>query len=209
MNKNIIITIGRQNGSGGREIGKKLADLLGFAFYDKELIQLTAQKSGIHENICKNSEETATNSLLYSLSTAAWGGAPLGTELPITDRIFIAQSEIIKQLAAEKSCVIVGRCADDVLKHHPNCISVFIHANLPFRVDRMVHLYHLSEEKAEKEVKRMDKKRANYYSYFTDKKWNNMENYSLTINSSDLGIDGCVELLKNIVQQRQKQLENK
>lgn len=213
MNKNIVIAIGRQNGSGGREIGKKLADQLGISFYDKQLIQMTAEKSGIHEDICEASEETATNSLLYTLSTSGnlWGGgrAPMGSELPVTDRIFIAQSEIIKQLARQESCVIVGRCADDLLRNHPNCIRVFIHADLKYRTERMVRLYGLSEEKAEKQVIRMDKKRANYYNYFTDSKWGMAENYTLTLDSSQLGIEGCIGVLKYLAEQRRMELDAK
>ncbi|MGI5958046.1 MAG: AAA family ATPase [Massiliimalia sp.] len=212
MNKNIVIAIGRQNGSGGREIGKKLADQLGIPFYDKQLIQMTAEKSGIHEDICQASEETATNSLLYTLSTSGnlWGGRmPMGSELPVTDRIFIAQSEIIKNLAKEQSCVIVGRCADDILRNNPNCIRVFIHADLKYRTERMVRLYGLSEEKAERQVIRMDKKRANYYNYFTDSKWGLAENYTLTLDSAQLGIDGCIGVLKYLVEQKRAALENK
>lgn len=205
MSKNIVITIARQNGSGGREIGKRLADALGISFYDKELIQMTAQKSGIHENICKESEETATNSLLYTLSTGGnfWGSRiPMGNDLPITDRIFIAQSEIIKRIASEESCVIVGRCADDILRSNPNCIRVFIHADLKYRVNRMIRLHQLSEEKAERAVKRMDKKRANYYNYFTDRKWGIAENYTITINSAEVGIENAVEILKLLFEQK-------
>lgn len=205
MSKNIIITIGRQNGSGGREVGKKLADALGIAFYDKELIQMAAKKAGIHEGLCEEVEETPTNSLLYTLSTGSsmWGGrVPIGAELPITDRIFIAQAEIIKEFAKQGSCVIVGRCADDILKNNPNCIKVFIHADIRYRMERMERLHHLDEEKALKTIRKMDKKRANYYNYYTDRKWGDAGGYTICLNSSELGIDGCVEILKSIVEKR-------
>lgn len=207
MSKNIIITIGRQNGSGGREIGKKLADALGIDFYDKELIQMAAKKTGIHEELCEEVEETPTNSLLYTLSTGAslWGGrVPVGSELPLTDRIFIAQAEVIKQLAREGSCVIVGRCADDILKNNPNCIKVFIHADMRYRLERMERLHDMNEEKALRAIRRMDKKRANYYNYYTDRKWGDVNGYTICLNSGELGIDGCVEILKNIAEEKRQ-----
>lgn len=207
MGKNIVITIGRQNGSGGHEIGKRVAEELGIDFYDKSLIQMAAQKCGIHEDIAKESEETATSSLLYTLSTSAvfWNG--METELPVTDRIYIAQAEIIKRVSGQTSCVIVGRCADDILRKNPNCIRAFIHADMSFRLKRMEDLHHLSEERAMREIKRMDKKRANYYNYFTDHKWGAMDNYTVSINSAELGIDGAVSLLKHLYQEKKALLD--
>lgn len=213
MSQNIIITIGRQNGSGGREIGKKLANKLGIPFYDKELIQMAAKKCGIDESIAKENEETATNSLLYSLSTGAatiWNsGIVVESDLPLTDRIYIAQSEIIRKLASENSCVIVGRCADQVLKNNPNCINVFIHADLDFRVNRMTNLHNLTEERAVKQIKRMDKKRGNYYNYFTDKKWGDLKTYNITLDSSKLGIDLIVDILEKIYNDRKDKIHNR
>lgn len=206
MKQNIIITIGRQNGSGGREVGKKLAEKLGIPFYDKELIQMAAKKCGIDETIAKENEETATNSLLYSLSTGAatiWNsGILLESDLPLTDRIYIAQSEIIRKFASEGDCVIVGRCADEVLKNNPNCINVFIHADINYRVNRMTHLHNLTEEKAIKQIKRMDKKRSNYYNYFTDKKWGDLQTYNVTLDTSKFGIDLTVDILEKIYKDR-------
>lgn len=201
MAKNIIIAIARQNGSGGREVGQRLAEELGISFYDKELIQLTAKKSGIQEKICEESEETATNSLLYTIAIGGniWGGNNvLEHELPITDRIFIAQAGIIKKIAQEESAVIVGRCADDILRNSANCIKVFVYADMQFRMQRMETLHGISEEKAIRQIRRMDKKRANYYNYFTDKKWGQVDNYTLAINTAEVGIDGAVEIIKSL-----------
>lgn len=206
MAKNIVIAIARQNGSGGREVGKRLAEELGISFYDKELIQLTAQKSGIQEKICEEAEETATNSLLYTIALGGniWGGNNLlEHELPITDRIFIAQAGIIKRIAQEESAVIVGRCADDILRNSPNCIKVFIYADLQYRMQRIETLHGVNEEKAIREIRRMDKKRANYYNYFTDKKWGQVENYTLAINTAEVGVDGAVDMIKSLYAHKQ------
>lgn len=213
MKQNVIITIGRQNGSGGREVGKKLAEKLGIPFYDKELIQMAAKKCGIDETIAQENEETATNSLLYSLSTGAatiWNsGIVLESDLPLTDRIYIAQSEIIRKVAMEGSCVIVGRCADEVLRNNPNCINVFIHADMNYRVNRMTQLHNLTEEKSIKQIKRMDKKRSNYYNYFTDKKWGDLKTYNITLDTSKFGIDLAVEILEKIYNDRKAKISAK
>jgi len=201
MKKKVIVAIGRQFGSGGREIGKRLADELDIPFYDKALIQLTAKQSGIHEELLELSEETATNSLLYSLSTGAalWGHRGfVDQELPLTDRIFIAQSEVIRKLADEGSCVIVGRCADDILREDPDCIRVFIHSSMAHRITRIEQVRGLDEDKAVKEIKKMDKKRSAYYQYFTDKKWGQSDLYTISINSGEIGVEPAVELLKTI-----------
>lgn len=207
MAKNIVIAIARQNGSGGREVGKRLAEELGISFYDKELIQLTAQKSGIQESICEEAEETATNSLLYTIAIGGniWGGNNmLERDLPITDRIFIAQAGIIKKIAQEESAVIVGRCADDILRNSPNCIKVYIYADMQFRLNRIGKIQGISDEKAVREIRRMDKKRANYYNYFTDKKWGQVENYTLAINTAEVGVDGAFEIIKRLYQHKQE-----
>lgn len=209
MSKHIIITIGRLNGSGGREIGETLARELGISFYDKQLIQLAAQKCGIQEDIAMESEETATNSLLYSLSMGGslWSGrSMLESELPITDRLFIAQSGIIKNISGNESCVIVGRCADDVLRSDINCINVFVHADVKFRLNRVEGLKDLSDDRALKELKRMDKKRGSYYNYFTDKKWGDMENYTICASSSQLGIRGVVDMIKSVYEKKTQEL---
>jgi cytidylate kinase len=205
MKKKVIVTIGRQFGSGGHEIGEKLANALAIPFYDKAIIQMTAKQSGIHEELCELSEETATNSLLYSLSTGAtlWGQRGYTeNDLPLTDRIFIAQADVIRQLANQGSCVIVGRCADDILRENPDCIRVFIHASMPFRMNRIEEVRGLSEDKAIREIRKKDKKRASYYQYYTDKKWGYSENYTISLDSGEIGIDNAVEILKKMYELR-------
>lgn len=205
MKKKVIVTIGRQFGSGGHEIGEKLANALAIPFYDKAIIQMTAKQSGIHEELCELSEETATNSLLYSLSTGAtlWGQRGYTeNDLPLTDRIFIAQADVIRQLANQGSCVIVGRCADDILRENADCIRVFIHASMPFRMNRIEEVRGLSEDKAIREIRKKDKKRASYYQYYTDKKWGYSENYTISLDSGEIGIDNAVEILKKMYELR-------
>lgn len=205
MKKKVIVTIGRQFGSGGHEIGKRLAEALSIPFYDKAIIQMTAKQSGIHEELCELSEETATNSLLYSLSTGAtlWGQRGYTeNDLPLTDRIFIAQADVIRQLAENGSCVIVGRCADDILRENPDCIRVFIHASMPYRLSRIEEVRGLPADKAAKEIRKKDKKRASYYQYYTDKKWGFSENYTISLNSGEIGIDTAVLILKRLYELR-------
>ena len=182
MNK--IITITRQYGSGGREIGEKLAEKLGVKFYDKELITRAAKESGFAEVAFERAEEKATNSLLYSIAMGmnAYGSQDFGfSSLSIDDRIFLAQSNIIRKVAAEGPCVIVGRCADYILKEEPDMVSVFLQASLDFRIDRATKLYGITKEKAAEEVLKYDKRRANYYNYHTSEKWGSIGNYDLVL----------------------------
>lgn len=204
MNK--IITISRQAGSGGREIGKKLADELGIPYYDNEIIARAAKESGFSEEAFERAESKATNSLLYSIAMGmnAYGAHDIGyTQLSLDDRIYLAQSDVIRKVAEEGPCVIVGRCADYVLKDFPNVINIFIWATLPFRVKRAVELDKVAPEKAEDSVLRMDKRRANYYSYHANDKWGKVYNYNLSIQSDFAGIDETVKIIKNFVEQQE------
>ncbi|MBR6396284.1 MAG: cytidylate kinase-like family protein [Lachnospiraceae bacterium] len=201
MNK--IITISRQFGSGGREIGKKLADALGIPFYDNEIISRAAKESGFSEAAFEKAESKATNSLLYSIAMGmnVYGTQDVGyTQLSLDDRIYLAQSDVIRKVADEGPCVIVGRCADYVLKDRKNVINIFIWASLPFRVQRAIDIENVSPEKAEDSVLRMDKRRANYYSYHANDKWGKVYNYNLSIQSDFAGIDKTVEVIKLFVE---------
>lgn len=196
MNK--IITISRQFGSGGREIGAKLAEKLGIPFYDNELITRAAKESGFSVAAFENAEKKATNSLLYSIAMGmnAFGNQDIGfTHLSLDDQIYLAQSNVIRKVAAEGPCVIIGRCADYVLRNHPNVVHVFIWADLEFRKERAVNLYHLDKSKAEDEILKYDKRRANYYNYHANEKWGKAENYHLSIKSNYAGIDNSVECI--------------
>lgn len=200
----MVITISRQYASGGHEIGEKLAKKLGFKFYDKELIYKAAEMSGISPDILKDIDEKAANSLLYSLSLGAaniTGGIMRTEQLPLNDRVFIAQQRIIKQYANE-DCVIVGRCADYVLREHKNCIKLFVYADLDFRRERAVNIEGISEGEVNTFISKKDKTRANYYNYYTDSKWSDFNNYDFCINSAFLGIDNTVSVIERILNLR-------
>ncbi len=196
--KNRIITIGRQYGSGGREIGRRVAKRLGIAFYDKELLDLAAEKSGIHPDVIRQAEEQPTNSLLYSLvvGTANIKGAATGPlNVPLTDQVFFAQADIIRSLAEKGDCVMIGRCADYVLREYPGCLSVFIHADMQTKVQRCLKYYGIDEATARERIRKIDKRRANYYNYFTDKTWGNTNSYDMSLDCGRFGVDGCAELI--------------
>ena len=194
MNK--VITIGRQFGSGGCEIGKRLAEKLGIEFYDKNIIEIAAEKSGINKKMFEEADEKH-NSFLYSLSMAHYGGlaSPVYLNDVIThDKLFLIQSNIIKELA-EKPCVIVGRCADDILKDYCKTLDVFVHADMDFRIDRISKLYELSKSSAETLIKKTDKGRKNYYDFYAHATWGSSATYDMSISSSVFGLDGCVDII--------------
>jgi len=199
MSDNIIITIGRQYGSGGREIGEKLAKSLGIAFYDKELLSVAAKESGMCKELFENNDEKPTNSFLYSLVMGNYGS----TDLPLNHKIFLAQFDAIKKIAKENSCVIVGRCADYALENYPNCTNIFIHSDMASRIKRATTLYAIEPLKAEDTINKIDKKRAKYYNFYSSKNWGTASNYDLTFNSGLIGIDNCVKLIEEFVKMKQ------
>lgn len=202
------ITISRQFGSGGKEIGKALADKLGIDFYDKELISLAAKESGYDPKIFENVDERATNSLLYSLSMGLYsfgnGFSSMG-DLPVNDQLYMLQHKIIKKLANEKPCIFVGRCADYVLKDNPKCINIFLYADLDYRVNRTIERNGVDPDRAEQAVNKADKTRANYYSFYSGKKWGRPENYHLCINTGILTTNQCVDIITNYIENLEKQ----
>ena len=204
MDDRIIISIGRQYGSGGREIGKRLAEMFNIGFYDKELITLAARESGFSEEILKENDENHNGSFLYSLVMGTYTG---GDNLPLNHKLFLAQFDTIKKLASEKSCVIIGRCADYALEYNPNCLKVFVHADIDSRIKRAIDEYGVSPDKVEDVIKKTDKKRESYYNFYTGKKWGLMQNYDLTINSSFSGIDGAVAAIADVVRARYKSVK--
>lgn len=194
-----VITIGREFGSGGLDVGRMLSQKLGVKCYDKELLAMAAKESGLCQEIFENHDEKPTNSFLYSLvmdtySVSGYTSAPF-MDMPLNHKVFLAQFETIKNLAKKESCIIVGRCADYALAEYPNCISVFIHADMEFRVDHIMQTYGLSKEKASDMIHKTDKKRANYYNYYSSKKWGDSRSYHLTLDSSQLGFEGCCKMI--------------
>ncbi len=197
MNNKYVITIGRQFGSGGRAIGEKLAKKLSIPFYDKELISIAAKQSGISPEVFKSIDETAANSLLYSLSMGIYNlGGPLAMgDLPVNDKLYMLQHQIIKDLAAKEPCVFVGRCSDYVLKENPHTINIFIYADMEYRKKRAITVHNIEERRAETIINKTDKTRANYYSFYTGQKWGATQNYDLCIDSSKLSDDKIVDLI--------------
>ncbi len=200
MNQNKIITISRQYGSGGRIVAKKLADALGIPFYDNELITMAAEKTGLSVECFKDAEKTSIGNLFFSLTSLTPSIDSVG--LPLNEKIFLVQSQVIKEVAAEGPCVIVGRSANYVLEDNPNVVNVFLQADLPDRVKRAVEAYGQEAEHAEAMVIKTDKRRANYYNYFTGGKWGKAENYDLILNTSRMDLDKIVEVIKTYVSLR-------
>lgn len=198
-----VITISRQYGSGGREIGQKLSELWGIRFYDNELISRAAKESGYAESVFENAESRASSSLLYSIARGmtTYGNQELGySNLSLDDRVYLAQAEVIRKCAAEGPCVIVGRCADYILRKLDNVVNIFVYADLQFRAERAIRIDGMSTNRIEDEILRIDKRRANYHNFHTGEKWGRAENYALCINSSRVGIDNAVQVIKTYVE---------
>ena len=204
MNEKFVINIGRQLGSGGREIGEKLASQFGIAFYDKELIRLASKESGLGKEFFEKADEKESHSFI---------GGLLGLRTNISNEVYVnnylsnetffkIQSDVIRDLAEEKSCLFVGRCDDYILRDHPRCINVFITADTDDRVKRVVRDQQLTEEKAQEVIEKTDKKRSGYYNYFSNKVWGAAASYHLCINSSVLGIDETVAFISRFIEQK-------
>ena len=191
--KNAIVTISRQYGSGGRKVAEFLAKELNIPYYDNELISLAAEKSGISNSIFEDAEKQAGNNFLYILSRLGPTSQIYG--MPLSERIFSIQSNVIKDVADRGSCVILGRCADYVLRDYQNCVNVYTYASFPVRISRAVTEYSVNQENAEKEVRHVDKARETYYEYHTGKKWGNPGNYDIMINMDYLNPEQAAKLI--------------
>lgn len=208
MSGNYIITIGREYGSGGLEIGQKLAEKLGIKCYDKELINLVAEKKGFKKEILEKVDEKRGSSFLEP-SGSFFPSKP-SKNLPafgafgktMNDKAFLFESAVIRSLAESESCVIIGRCADMLLKDRENVLTVFIQAPKQARIKRLSDRLQLSEEMAEKEMRRIDKIRSSYYQFYTDRKWGDRNNFDLVISSAAFGIDNTVNYIKGIVENK-------
>ena len=205
MSKKIIITIARQFGSGGREIGEHISEILGIPLVDKELVKDAASKGELNEEIIRTSEETATNSLLYTL---AMGSNVLGTtmhfgyKMPINDRLFILQSEAIKEYAAKGSCVIIGRCADYVLREEPSLFRIFVYGDLDHRAARVRERHpEIKSSQVIDVINKTDKRRASYYNFYTGNKWGKYDNYDMAINSSTFGVLETAKIIAAAVEE--------
>lgn len=196
-----VITIGRQFGSAGHDIGELIAKELGWKLFDKELVELAAKKSNISESAVKQIDEKATSSLLYSLASGSYSvrgmAGPLYYEMPINDKLFLAQSEVIKDAAKEQNCVIIGRCADYVLDEDEDIdlTNVFIYAPQSWRVARVMKALGLTEKKAKERVVKTDKQRKTYYGYYANRDWGVMQNYDICIDSQKFGIERAAKMI--------------
>lgn len=206
MKGNLVITIGRQCGSGGKKIGEMLAEQLGIKCYDKELLNLAAKHSGLCEELFETHDEKPTSSFLYSLVMDTYSvgyASPSYLDMPINHKIFLAQFDSIKKLAEEESCVIIGRCADYALADYPNTATVFICGDDNVKIEYLKDLYKIDAAKAKEIMVKTDKKRASYYNYYSSKKWGDAKSYDLCINSSKLGFEGSVEIIKQFALAKQ------
>lgn len=188
--KNRVITISREFGSGGRTIGKQVAQELGIPCYDNELIKQIAVESGFDEHYIRDSEDS-TGGFLSNLANRSFGPTN-------EDYLWKVQYKIITELALKGPCVIVGRCADYILRDTADCLRVFIHADMKFRAERIVQVYGERDASPEQRLKEKDKRRAAYHRFYTDMKWGHAQNYDITLNSGTLGIDKCVEIVKDL-----------
>lgn len=201
----VVITIARQYGSGGRTVGEMLAQDLGIHYYDKELMKLASEDSGINETLFVKADEKIKGTLLFKAARNAYSGeliSPESEDFVSNDNLFNYQAKIIKQLAEEESCVIIGRCADYILKEYENVLSVFVHAPKDFCIEQATKKLSMSTKEIEKYIAKTDKRKADYYKYYTGREWTDARNYDLCLDSSKLGFERCVEEIKAYMQVR-------
>ncbi len=205
MDQKVIITIARQYGSGGKTIGQMLAEDLGIPCYGREILRMASEDSGISEMLFNQADEKLKGIRLFGAAKGAYKGKvipPESDEFVSNDNLFNYQAKIIKQLAERESCVFVGRCADFVLKDHPNVVSVFVHAPKDYCLQRAMERSSMSEKEMLKFMAKTDKFRSDYYQYYTGRNWMNAQNYDLCLNSSKLGFEKCVEEIKAYIKVR-------
>ena len=184
MDNKFVITIGRQFGSCGKEIGQELAKRFGITFYDKELISLASKESGLCQEFFEKADEKNSGNLLQAFAAG-----------------FTFQSDVIRKVAGEHSCVIVGRCADYILRDNKRCINVFVHADMEKRVKTVMNRQHISEQEARELIRKMDKTRPNYYNFYSDKEWGVASSYHLSVDSGVLGVHKTVDFIQKFVEE--------
>jgi len=201
-----LVTISHEYGSGGRQIAELVAKEFDIPFYDKEIIRMAAEKSGMSAGFIEKSDENIPNTFLHNLKYTAYSNYDTISyyDAPVTDTVFIAQTAVIKELAAQGSCVIVGRCSPYILRNDPALVAVFIRGLMEDRIRRAVERNGLPQKNAIERIKRIDKGRINYFKYYTNRQWGSIENYDLVVNSSVTGIDGAVKVIKAMVSERCK-----
>lgn len=207
--KNIVITIARQYGSGGKTIGEMLAKDLGFECYSREILKMASDDSGINEKLFAKADEKLKNRFFKMPKKVYDGGliSPDSDDFVSDDNLFNYQAKIIKNLAETKNCVIIGRCADFVLKDYDNVASVFVHAPAEFNLARAMERNSLTEKEMQRYIEKTDKYRGDYYRYYTGHEWDDAKNYDLCLDSSKLGFEGCMEAIKSYLKVRFKDFE--
>lgn len=197
---NLVITIGREFGSGGKYIGERLAEELNLKFYDKSLLERVSKESQIDLSLLEETDEKEKNRFWYSLAMASFSNGNSANSfvgLPNNQKYFIEETKVIEEIAETENCIIVGRCSNHILKNHPNAIHIFLYAqDMAFKVERKLKYGNLTQKEAVKLIQKTDKERAAYYEYFTDGKWGNKSEYDICIDTSKLGVDQTIELLK-------------
>lgn len=203
MEDKYVVNIGRQLGSGGKEIGEKLAQLLNISFYDKELISLASEESGLCKEFFENADEKASQSIIGGIFGMRFpfisdGSIPVGNCLS-NDALFKIQSDVIRELAEQKSCIFVGRCADYILRNNPRCVNIFISASEEDRIERLCRIHQIPTDKAKELMEKADKRRSSYYNYYSYKTWGMASTYHLCVDSSVLGIDETVKFIYTFI----------
>ena len=206
---NLIITIGREYGSAGKNVGLSLSEHLNIPCYDKELLERAAKESEFCEEIFEHHDEKPTSSFLYSLvmdanALGTYATAPGLLDMPLNQKVFLAQFDTIKKIADSESCVMIGRCADYALADYDNVVRVFIRADEEFKLKRLMDRFKCDEKTARDLMKKTDKKRASYYDYYTSKKWGDSSSYDLCLNTSDLGVEGAVNVIMNYIEVKKR-----
>lgn len=205
MEEKYIISIGRQLGSGGREIAKKLGERLNIPVYDKKLLEVAAKETGIDASIFENADEKESNPFMRGVFVlkGIMNSYPIGVGSCMDgDRLFEMQSEVMRNIVANESCIIIGRCAEYVLRDHPHIHSIFITADMCDRIRRIMENDGVNEQKAKEIAEKGDKKRRAYHDYYANSGWGIAETYDLCINSSRVGIDGCVDIIQQFIESR-------
>lgn len=208
---NRIITIEREYASGGRDVGKLVADKLGIPFYNREILEMAAEESGVSPEYLETAEEQAPKSFLYSLMLSSNPTRSIEENLPLSDKIYIIESRIIQEVAKQSDCVIVGRCANYILGNRYNLFSAFIYSTKEERIKRAVEKYGIDERKAPSILKKFDKRRETFYSVNTGGNWYDKDNYDICLNSGRLGIDFCADIIIKSVEamdEREKNAES-
>jgi cytidylate kinase len=202
MSDNLIITIGRECGAGGRSVAAYLAEHLGIKVYDKELLDLAVKESGLARELFEMHDERPTRSFLYNLVMDTYSMNRFSDEagVPIDQRLFIAQSNAIKKLADQESCIMIGRCADYVLSDYPNRVSIFLSGDDEVKIPHMAQLYGVDEKESKSILSKTNKRRATYYNFYTSKKWGASDSYDLCINTSKVGFEGAARIIENFIE---------